>query len=40
MTIWHFQACMDGWKAAHQSEDATPPPMSDEDAAALGIEGF
>jgi len=39
MTVWHFQACLDGWKAAHASEEA-PPAMSDEDAARLGIEGF
>lgn len=39
MTVWEFQAAMDGYKAAHATND-TPPPMSDADAAALGIEGF
>ncbi len=40
MTIWVFQACVDGWKAAHQTDDAAPPAMSDEDAARFGIEGL
>lgn len=39
MTLWQFQASLDGWNAAHSSETA-PPAMSDEDAAKLGIEGF
>lgn len=40
MTLWEFQAAFDGWKDLHRSEDAAPPPMSEEDAAKLGIEGF
>lgn len=39
MSLWEFQACSDGWKAAHASEEKAPA-MSDEDAAALEIEGF
>lgn len=39
MTVWEFQAAMDGFRAAHNT-DSTPPAMSDERAAELGIEGF
>ena len=39
MTVWEFQAAMDGFRAAHSTNDK-PAPMSDERAAELGIEGF
>lgn len=39
LTPWELQAALDGWIAANSS-DSTPPPMSDERAAELGIEGF
>lgn len=40
MTLWEFTACMDGWKAANQIDEQTAPPMDDDTAAALGIDGF
>ena len=39
MSLWEFAVCMEGWKAAHASEDAAPA-MTDDTAAKLGIEGF
>jgi hypothetical protein len=39
MSLWEFNACLEGWKAAHASDDAAPA-MSDDKAAQLGIEGF
>jgi hypothetical protein len=39
MTLWEFQACMEGWKAAHAAEER-PPIMDDDTARELGIEGF
>lgn len=38
-TLWELAAAIDGWAAAHGAE-AKPPAMTDEEAAALGIEGF
>jgi hypothetical protein len=40
MTLWEFQACSEGYRKAHASEEQAPPPMADNDLAELGIEGF
>lgn len=40
MTVWEFTACIEGYRDAHKTEEDAPPPMGDEDLAALGIEGF
>lgn len=40
MTFWEFASAWSGYKQAHMSEEDAPPPMSDAQAAELGIEGF
>lgn len=40
MTLWEFMACVDGWKAANQTDEQAAPAMDDETASLLGIEGF
>lgn len=40
MTLWEFESCAEGYKKAKSTEEDAPPPMDDEDLAALGIEGF
>jgi hypothetical protein len=40
MTLWEFQACVDGWVAANRTKEAAPPAMDDETLGELGIEGF
>lgn len=40
MTVWEFIACAEGVKESRKTEEDAPPPMGDEDLAALGIEGF
>lgn len=38
-SLWELMAASDGWKAAHGGDDS-PPPMSDDRAATLGIDGL
>jgi len=40
MTLWEFNACADGYRKAHATEEQAPPPMADDALAELGIEGF
>jgi hypothetical protein len=40
MTLWEFDSCVAGYNDAHKSSDAPPPPMGDDELAAMGIEGF
>ncbi len=40
MTLWEFHCCMEGYRKAHQTEEAAPPPMDEKTAGELGIEGF
>lgn len=40
MTIWEFTACVEGYREAHKTEEEAPPPMADDDLAALDIVGF
>lgn len=39
LTTWEFHTCLSAWQKANGAKD-TPPPMSDDDLAAHGIEGF
>lgn len=40
LTLWEFEACVNGYRQAHSSKEETPPAMDDDTAAELGIEGF
>jgi len=40
MTLWEFDACVEGYAAAHKSGEDAPPPMDDSELSELGIDGF
>jgi hypothetical protein len=40
MTLWEFSCCVEGFRKAHQTEEAPPPAMGDDQLSELGIEGF
>jgi hypothetical protein len=40
MTTWEFACAVEGYREAHKVEEATPPPMGDDELAKYGIEGF
>jgi hypothetical protein len=40
MTLWEFAHCTEGWKEAHQAEEAPAPAMDDSKLADLGVVGF
>jgi hypothetical protein len=40
MTIWEFNACFDGWKAANGVKPRGKGDISEERLAEMGIEGF
>jgi hypothetical protein len=37
MSLWQFATVVEGWNAAHRSEEEAPPPMDDDTLRAHGI---
>lgn len=40
MTVWEFHACMDGLRIFHGGKKASGGDISEDQLAAMGIEGF
>lgn len=40
MTLWEFACCAEGFRKSHSTDKEQAPPMSADDLAAAGIEGF